>query len=74
MKKFIIGKRQNPAKVHAAACIPGVFEKVSIVTPSKKDKTTISEREIPIGNFKIKYRYTKGVAIRRKWILFSKST
>ena len=46
--------RIKPASVQANACIPGVFEKTSIVNPIRKEKNTTFVRELPTGIFSMK--------------------
>ena len=40
--------------VQANACIPGVFEKISITNPIRKEKKTTFVRELPTGIFSMK--------------------
>ena len=64
-KKVSNGSRRNPANEQAAACMPGVFENMSISKPVKKEKHNKLLRDISTGIFNIQYIYKKGVAMRK---------
>jgi len=45
----------------AAACMPPVFENISIVIPRKKDKNNTSQSGVWKGSIKINNMYRKGL-------------
>jgi hypothetical protein len=66
--------RRKVTKTVANACIPPVFEKISIVNPRPKASKSVAHRGILTGRTRINKMYKYGFIYPKNWILFSTST